>query len=289
MILLIIPLGKLALGGISEKYLPPDNSVRQAQEEFDKIFPGFRTEPLTLVIEERQRPAGHRSAGRRDPQQGDGRSPGSPTRTTTPTTMWKERPYLDGASKDPSVRVIQNGLVNRNDARQEDRRAAGDHAAHGRHVVRRRHTRAGAGQYPQPVRQAAADGAAADHHDDDPDVPGVRVAGAADQGGADERAHARLDDGRADVDVRRRARLRADELHAATADGADDRPDHRGDLRPVDRLRGVPGVPHGGGPRTRHVHHRGHPDRYRHHRPAHHRLRRWCWPSSRARSCSPTW
>ena len=31
--------------------------------------------------------------------------------------MWKERPYLDGASKDPSVRVIQNGLVNRLDAR----------------------------------------------------------------------------------------------------------------------------------------------------------------------------
>ena len=51
MILLIIPLGQLALGGISEKYLPPDNSVRQAQEEFDKTFPGFRTEPLTLVIE----------------------------------------------------------------------------------------------------------------------------------------------------------------------------------------------------------------------------------------------
>ena len=51
MILLIIPLGQLSLGGISEKYLPPDNPVRQAQEEFDKTFPGFRTEPLTLVIE----------------------------------------------------------------------------------------------------------------------------------------------------------------------------------------------------------------------------------------------
>jgi RND superfamily putative drug exporter len=33
-----------------------------------------------------------------------------------PTKMWQERPYLDGASKNPSVRVIQNGLVNRNDA-----------------------------------------------------------------------------------------------------------------------------------------------------------------------------
>ena len=51
MILLVIPLGQLALGGISEKYLPPDNSVRTAQEEFDRTFPGFRTEPLTLVIE----------------------------------------------------------------------------------------------------------------------------------------------------------------------------------------------------------------------------------------------
>ena len=30
--------------------------------------------------------------------------------------MWQERPYLDGASKNPSVRVIQNGLEVRNDA-----------------------------------------------------------------------------------------------------------------------------------------------------------------------------
>ena len=50
MIVMIIPLGNLALGGISEKYLPPDNQVRVAQEEFDRTFPGFRTEPLTLVI-----------------------------------------------------------------------------------------------------------------------------------------------------------------------------------------------------------------------------------------------
>lgn len=50
MVLLIIPLGQLSLGGISEKYLPPDNAVRQSQEQFDKLFPGFRTEPLTLVM-----------------------------------------------------------------------------------------------------------------------------------------------------------------------------------------------------------------------------------------------
>ena len=50
MILLVIPIGQLALGGLSEKYLPPDNPVRSAQEQFDKEFSGFRTEPLTLVI-----------------------------------------------------------------------------------------------------------------------------------------------------------------------------------------------------------------------------------------------
>ena len=51
LIVLILPLGNLALGGISEKYLPPTNSVRQAQEEFDRTFPGFRVEPITLVIQ----------------------------------------------------------------------------------------------------------------------------------------------------------------------------------------------------------------------------------------------
>ncbi|GAY18785.1 MMPL family transporter [Mycobacterium sp. shizuoka-1] len=115
MVLLIVPLGKLSLGGISEKYLPPDNSVRTAQEEFDKIFPGFRTEPITLVMKNTdgqpvtdQQVAEIRNkamavSGFTDPD-------------NNPDAMWKERPYLDGASKDPSVRVIQNGLVNRNDA-----------------------------------------------------------------------------------------------------------------------------------------------------------------------------
>lgn len=115
MVLMIIPLGKLSLGGISEKYLPPDNSVRQAQQEFDKIFPGFRTEPITLVMKSTNgQPV-------TDAQVADIRSkamamPGFTDPDNNPDAMWKERPYLDGASKDPSVRVIQNGLVVRNDA-----------------------------------------------------------------------------------------------------------------------------------------------------------------------------
>jgi RND superfamily putative drug exporter len=115
MIVMIIPLGNLALGGISEKYLPPDNPVRVAQEEFDRTFPGFRTEPLTLVISNDdgqpvtdQQVAEIRSramaiSGFTDPD-------------NNPDAMWKPRP---GNSNDPSVRVIQNGLINRNDAAEK--------------------------------------------------------------------------------------------------------------------------------------------------------------------------
>jgi RND superfamily putative drug exporter len=115
MILLILPLGNLSLGGISEKYLPHTNSVRQAQQEFDRIFPKFRTEPLTLVIQstkhqpvtddqvEYVRSKAMTISGFIDPDK-------------NAANMWKKRPYLDGASKDPSVQVIENGLVNRNDA-----------------------------------------------------------------------------------------------------------------------------------------------------------------------------
>lgn len=115
MVLLVLPLGQLSLGGISEKYLPPTNSVRQAQEQFDKTFPGFRTEPLTLVItHDDGRPV-------TDEQVADIRNramaiPGFTVPDAGPTAMWAERSRLDGATKQPDVRVIQNGLVNRNDA-----------------------------------------------------------------------------------------------------------------------------------------------------------------------------
>lgn len=115
MILLIIPLGQLRLGGMSEKYLPPDNTVRVAQEQFDETFPGYRTEKLTLVIEADddqdvtdQQVAEVRSkamaiSGFVEPDDG-------------PDEMWTERPYLPGASKEKSVRVIENGLNRRDDA-----------------------------------------------------------------------------------------------------------------------------------------------------------------------------
>ena len=112
MIVLIIPLGQLALGGISEKYLPPDNSVRVAQEDFDKTFPGFRTEPITLVIENTDgQPV-------TDQQVAEIRNKamsvtGFIEPDNDPSKMWQPRA---GNNEDPSIRVIQNGLVNRNDA-----------------------------------------------------------------------------------------------------------------------------------------------------------------------------
>ncbi|WP_439030496.1 MMPL family transporter [Gordonia terrae] len=47
---LIIPFGSIQFGGISEKFLPPDNPNRVAQEKFDEYFPAERTEAIKLVI-----------------------------------------------------------------------------------------------------------------------------------------------------------------------------------------------------------------------------------------------
>jgi uncharacterized membrane protein YdfJ with MMPL/SSD domain len=115
MILLIIPLGKMSLGGFSEKYLPPNNSVRQAQEHFDKLFPNYRTEPVTLVVvsNDRKPITDQQLAAIRNQAMAIG---GFTVPNNDPAEIWPQRPHAQGASKDPSVRVIQNGLVNPNDA-----------------------------------------------------------------------------------------------------------------------------------------------------------------------------
>lgn len=50
LLLLIIPVKNLAFGGMSERYLPPDNATRVAQEEFDKTFPLRQSDPIQLVF-----------------------------------------------------------------------------------------------------------------------------------------------------------------------------------------------------------------------------------------------
>ncbi len=125
MILLVIPLGNLSFGGMSEKYLPPDNAVRLAQEHFDKQFPGYRTEQLTVVIESNN----HSKVT--DQQVADIRNRIAPITGFTDKT-WEERPCPTVADnpcvsgpngttqpKHDSVRVIQNGLVNKNDAEKK--------------------------------------------------------------------------------------------------------------------------------------------------------------------------
>ncbi|PTR43280.1 RND superfamily putative drug exporter [Rhodococcus sp. OK611] len=51
LLLLTIPISGIKLGGINETYLPPDNPTRLAQEQFDELFPSYRTEPIKLVFE----------------------------------------------------------------------------------------------------------------------------------------------------------------------------------------------------------------------------------------------
>ncbi|WP_416561757.1 MMPL family transporter [Nocardia testacea] len=50
LLMLMVPFRHIEFGGLSEKYLAQDNPARMAQEQFDALFPGFRTEPLRLVV-----------------------------------------------------------------------------------------------------------------------------------------------------------------------------------------------------------------------------------------------
>jgi RND superfamily putative drug exporter len=121
MIALVIPLHNLSFGGMSEKYLPPNNSVRLAQEKFDKLFPGYRTNQLTLVIESNN----HSKVT--DLQVAEIRNDAASISGFTETS-WQERacpaiegnPCVSGPNgthpKNDSVRVIQNGLANASDA-----------------------------------------------------------------------------------------------------------------------------------------------------------------------------
>ncbi|APA98784.1 putative trehalose monomycolate exporter MmpL3 [Nocardia seriolae] len=47
---LILPFRHIEFGGLSERYLASDNPARVAQQDFDRLFPQFRTEPLKLVV-----------------------------------------------------------------------------------------------------------------------------------------------------------------------------------------------------------------------------------------------
>ncbi|MQY22191.1 Trehalose monomycolate exporter MmpL3 [Nocardia sp. RB20] len=50
LLVLLIPFRHIEFGGLSERYLAADNPARVAQEDFDRLFPDFRTQPLKLVV-----------------------------------------------------------------------------------------------------------------------------------------------------------------------------------------------------------------------------------------------
>ncbi len=50
LVLLILPMRNLVFGGFSEKYLPPDNPTRVAQEQIDHYFPLRKSDPLEIVF-----------------------------------------------------------------------------------------------------------------------------------------------------------------------------------------------------------------------------------------------
>ena len=47
---LTLPTLAMTFGGINETYLPPTQQTRVAQDRFNEEFPGFRTEPVKLVV-----------------------------------------------------------------------------------------------------------------------------------------------------------------------------------------------------------------------------------------------
>ena len=81
--------------------------MRQSQEDFDRTFPGFRTNQLTLVIQNA------------NPQQIDeiASKAGEISGFTEPT--WTPRAATDEGNHNPNVTVLQNGLQVGSDAAQK--------------------------------------------------------------------------------------------------------------------------------------------------------------------------
>ncbi|MCL2534972.1 MAG: MMPL family transporter, partial [Nocardiaceae bacterium] len=98
LLLLMIPVTGIKFGGINEEYLPTDNPTRIAQEQFDELFPGNRTEPVKLVISGAQ-----------------GAQVGQIIKTANGAPGLVEKFSITGPAKD-GVQVLKAGLVDRNDS-----------------------------------------------------------------------------------------------------------------------------------------------------------------------------
>ncbi len=97
--------------------------MRSAQEQFDKEFSSFRTEPLTLVIKKTNN-GSPVTQQQLDDLRAEAQTVSGFAGSDDPSKMWEERSAQNGGSKDPSVRVIQNGLIDSSTAPPEDPTAA---------------------------------------------------------------------------------------------------------------------------------------------------------------------
>ncbi|MEV6556832.1 MMPL family transporter [Nocardia sp. NPDC051756] len=103
LVALMLPFLHVEYTGITEKYLPPDNGTRVAQQEFDALFPAERTNPLKLVITGADRQVAARIAAVA------GETPG--------LTGEFQKPVAAGMAKDgANVKVFQAGLRDSRDA-----------------------------------------------------------------------------------------------------------------------------------------------------------------------------
>ncbi|SDD70464.1 MMPL family transporter [Rhodococcus tukisamuensis] len=98
LLLLTLPIAGIKLGGINETYLPPDNPTRVAQEQFDELFPSFRSEPIKLVVDGAQ-----------------GAEIARIVKEASAAPGLVEKFTIDNPTKD-GVTVFKAGLVDRNDS-----------------------------------------------------------------------------------------------------------------------------------------------------------------------------
>ena len=255
LLLMIIPLTGIKFGGINETYLPPDSPTRVAQAQFDELFPGNRTEPVRLVIEG----ADNTTLGQI-----------SKTANAAPGLVEKFTPEV--ATKD-GVNVLKAGLTERNEARPTIDYLRSADWPEGTTVLVGGTPAIEQDSVDALLDRPAADGRIRHPADDLADVLDVRLARPAHQGRIDERARTGFDARNLDLDLHRRARFRSLELHAGTDHVSRPGVDHRDRLRPVDRLRSVPALPHGRSASAGREYYRIHPYRHGTYRPDHHRCR----------------
>ncbi|MET9486849.1 MMPL family transporter [Nocardia sp. NPDC006630] len=95
---LILPFLHAQYAGLTEKYLPPENETRSAQQSFDAVFPTERVSPIKLVIEGADRPTLSAIVAAAD--------------QTSGRTADFEQPFANGvAAPGVNVKVYTSGLT----------------------------------------------------------------------------------------------------------------------------------------------------------------------------------